>query len=402
MHRRHFAGLTASTTCAIFAFAALVPVQVSSLRAQGWSAFIIGVVGALFFGVVLAVSPFVHLLVRRFGHRPLYWLSKALFSVGCLAVVSRRDVVTWAVWSAVSGIGAALLWPITESAFAELAPDEKKGALTGLYQTALGVAFAAGPFAAAMLEAQPLVVLCTAVSLGSTLGVWRFPFHALSVAEPLTEAGGRSALLMLLTACALIGGLFENGFNGVTVLLGESIGLSERPSLAVPGVIGVGSLVAQYPAGRVADRFGALTMLVVSAWAVVVATALTPLVFFEPTLVWPLAVVWGAAGGALYTLAVVAAAKHLESRHLTHATGLLVAAYTVGCAVAPTVAGAGFDWSPRFGLSTVFVPIAFAAAIAITRAFRGLDAPSLPAVPAATDVDAAFVVRADGRHRSAR
>jgi predicted MFS family arabinose efflux permease len=65
-----------------------------------------------------------------------------------------------------------------------------------------------------------------------------------------------------------------------------------------------------------------------------------------PALVWPIAFVWGAAGGTLYTLTMLDIGSRERGITLVNSTSVLVLTYTLGALVASSSAGALLDWSP--------------------------------------------------------
>ena len=65
-----------------------------------------------------------------------------------------------------------------------------------------------------------------------------------------------------------------------------------------------------------------------------------------PVLVWPIALLWGAAGGTLYTLTMLDIGSRERGITLVNSTSVLVLTYTLGALVASSCAGVLLDWSP--------------------------------------------------------
>lgn len=358
---RAFWGIALSSASSLLAYSIFAPLEVLALDRLGLSAFLNGLVSSLFFIVVLGSGPFVHLIVRRLGHARVYWLAKVLMSASFLVVLVDASTAGWIACSLLMGVGGALLWPVTEACIAELAPEDRKGRCAGIYQTVLGAFFAIGPFVASFfaMDLRAAALLCAFLSAASGIAVSRFGWTMLQPVGKLAQAGsperGRfSALLALLVICAFVGGFFENGLNGLSVLLGKAVGFDDVRSAWVPGVIGIGSLAAQYPVGLAADRRGSKPVLFVSMAALLVATVLLPVALLDRHSLWVLGLLWGAAGGALYTVSLILIAKQVPPGHVVQCTGLMVAAYTFGCTVSPSVGGFCFDLSPVWGTGLAF------------------------------------------------
>lgn len=364
MNASQFAGITLSTVMSLLAISTFMTIEVLMLDSIGASAFMNGLVCSLFFIVIILSDPFIHKLINRFGHRRLYFICKMVLSASFLLILVDHSIYAWALSSFIMGVAVAFLWPLTEASIAELAPAEQKGKFTGLYQTALAIGFAVGPFIASVFgnHIKELMVFCCIISSASYLAARHFPWHSLAQTEDFTSADTQippqfKLLMAALLISAFIGGFFENGLNGLSILIGKEIGLTDKLATIVPGVIAVGSFLSQYPIGVWADKNKSSRVLLISLTCLAAATLPLPLVFAEKHFIWFLAFVWGAAGGALYTLAIIIIAKHVDNRFTVQATGLVVAAYTVGCAVSPSIGGISFDIALLSGVTLLFLVI---------------------------------------------
>jgi len=361
---KQFCLLTISTVFSLLAFSIFLTKEVVELDRLKLTAFEIGLISSIFFFVIIIINPFIQRIVKVFSHGYLYIFCK-LFSAFCfLIIIVSNTTFLWALCSFVLGLSAAILWPITEACIAELAPEESKGKYTGIYQTALGIAFAAGPFIVALFDNHltGLMVFCFLISFVSTLAIHRFPWHLLSMAEDFSKLDFNSGkqlrqLVPVLIICSFIGGFYENGINGLSILLGKSVGFDDTSAVLLPGIIGLGSFLAQYPIGVWADRYKASNVLVISLVLLAFFTALLPLGYIEKQILWPLAIIWGAVGGAMYTLSLIIISRCVDKKYTVQFTGLMIAAYTIGCAVSPAIGGYFFDLSPMWGIAISFTLI---------------------------------------------
>jgi len=165
-------------------------------------------------------------------------------------------------------------------------------------------------------------------------GLW----HAV-VAHPVVMLAG------------FVAGFFEMGLGSVLPLYGLSLGLATGAAALLLSVSGAGGTVFAIPAGMLADRFadparGRHRLMLWLVGLLVSACAAGFAVPTWPALVWPIALVWGAAGGTLYTLTMLDIGSRERGITLVNSTSVLVLTYTLGALVASSSAGALLDWSP--------------------------------------------------------
>ena len=364
MNFRQFLCLVASTVSSLTAASVFLTLEVLSLERLHLSAFANGAVTSLFFLVILALGVFAHKLVKCYGHRKIYLYSKIILSFSYLIILIDQSVWGWAIASICLGVGGALIWPLTESSIAELSPNESKGRYVGLYQTALSVAFICGPFlASAFLDHIPwLIIFCFVISLVSQLFVRQFPWHFSVESEDLKKmdsgvSKNLKRLLPVLLLCSFIGGFYESGLGGLSIIVGLRAGFSDHWATSIPGIIAFGAFLTQYPLGLLADRYKAQTILLVLLLLLILIIVPLPAVFEEKYILLPLAMMWGAFGGAMSTLAMIVTAQKVDKGLTMYFTGLMVAVSTIGCAVAPSISGYSFDVSQKWGVPVVFTTL---------------------------------------------
>ena len=377
MTPKQFYFLSASTACSILAFAAFNPAQVIALNHLELSAFINGFITSIFFITILAIGPFVYKFVDIFGHSKLYFIAKMLLSLSYLIILIDQSAWAWGICTLFMGMGAAIIWPITEACIAELAPQDKKGKYTGLYQVIVGVAFAIGPLIAAILSSHLfiLMIFCFAVSALSYLPIKSFPWDKLCKTESFLTIDPKAKqhyryLVPILVISSFIGGFYENGLNGLSILVGKAAGFDDYWAVLLPGALAVGSLCAQYPVGLWADRHKANKMLVIAFALLIFSTLLLPLGFVEKQALWPIVLIWGAVSGAMYTLSLIIISKQVDKQYIVQFTGIMVGAYTVGCALSPAAGGFFFDHSHMWGITLGFTAILAAAFVATALLLR--------------------------------
>jgi len=359
--------IAASNVLTVLSFAMAGPLLVVDLAQRGWSATAVGAFAAGPFLAILLGAPFGPALRRRLGPLGAQRLGLALATIGAAIIAAVSDPIGWTIGYLVSGLGAAVLWGLSDALIAENAPAARVGRVTGAFQTFIGMAFAVGPFLPQALGFDLHTALTLALVIAAT--AWIPILRVRSVDLPGVEgiAGRPRGMRMLLAvgpllvASAMVGGVFETGSNALGAVQALAIGLSPAAAVLVPGVIGFGSLAGQIPAGWVADRISARTTTVAALALLagsVGALAAAPAV---PWLLWPVAFVWGAMGGALYTLAIVHIGVTMRgSGSVGQATAAAITLYTFGALVGPLLSGPAMDLAPSYGLPLVLGLVAMA------------------------------------------
>ena len=348
--------LCVSTLLTVAGFAGALPVAATVMERQGLSAGVIGVITSLVYAGVLCMAPFQPFLAKRFGAVPAYQMGKVLSGCGFLALALAHAPWMWAGATLFIGFGAGLTWPVTDSLVASFAPEDKKGAWMGLFQTGMGAAFALGPFIAAGLAPNTMFVTAAVTSVATSL-----PLIGRQAEVKRSAGGVNDGLWSVLRAApglpllAFIGGFFENGTHSAITLSALALSWKEAGAIALAGVIGAGAFVVQYPIGKLADGMGARRIILLTLLVFIVSTLPLPMGRAAPWLLWGIAFVWGAAGGCLYTLAMTGMAQRFSGTQVLTATTLMVMSYTVGGISGPAVAGYAVEWSPLMGPTVLFV-----------------------------------------------
>jgi MFS family permease len=132
------------------------------------------------------------------------------------------------------------------------------------------------------------------------------------------------------------------------------------------------------PGGLLIDRLknptqGRRTLMLTLVALLLTASVATLGVDKAPWLVWPVAALWGAAGGNLYTLTMTDISSRETGITLVNSTAVLVLAYTLGALVASSISGALIDVSPWLGFPVVLVLVSGLATAALVRARRRRD-----------------------------
>lgn len=349
--------------------------------AAGRSALAVGLLAsALWLGILLA-SVSAHTLVQRHGHARVF-VGANLLALGAAVAAALQGAasgspVPYAGWLAaalVLGLGAGWVWVAGEAWLAEAAPADRRGFFVGLFETAVGLGFMAGPALLPLMRwlGQPVPwasALLMTLALLASAALLRSPpppddTTPAAPGSPPGDGPAWRALAVPLVGVAVISGLMEGGVASLLPSVSMRIGFSFEAAAWLGAVIGAGSALLQVPAGHLADRAGVRFSTLLAWLVVLLANAALLLATVYPAaagsvstatavhpVLWGVGFALGGAGGAIYTLTIVELGHRLAGGLLVRAIGLLVTAYAVGTAIGPAAGGAVFDGYGLAGLA---------------------------------------------------
>lgn len=332
----------------------LLPLLTLSMAARGVDALLIGglaTAGSLAYMASLPIAP---ALIVRLGERTAFRATLGVGGLSTLGLAASDSPALWALLFALSGFAAGLRYTLAESWVPALVAPALRGRAMALFQTIIGAAFFAGSGALLLAGGggpwpRALVIVAT---LLATAVLWPMRAPATEPTAATARLGARGLIAQvgpLVLGAALLGGLFESGLTVALPLYGIASGLSPALAAGLVTALGLGSL-AQYPFGYLADRLPWSRVVLGAAALIVAGAPLLPLAERWPALLILLGVLWGSAGGGLYTLATIRNGERWRGQQLVGASVVTQFAYMVGDAAGPALGGLALDLAPRLGL----------------------------------------------------
>lgn len=383
-----------STFFELVGYFMLTPWLILRLTELGAPTALIGLFAASAWVGILLVTPFASALTRALGRRPTLWLSGAvpvLAGIGYgLPLEGTAALVLWFALKVLAGMASGLRWVLAEAIVAEFSTPGQRGRNVGLFETMVGTTFVIGPMLLAAVGPSSMTALWLSIALLAVGLGWAFFIPALPAEPDAHDAhvGWRGVWTALrahpvIMAAGFCGGFFESGLTAILPLYGLALGLGAAAAALLVSASGLGSTVLMLPAGVLADRLGRqsgrrggaggarLQLMRLSAVITLAATLAIPWVADTPWLAWPVAFLWGGAGGCLYTLAMIDIGARERGVTLVNSTAVLVMAYTLGGVLAPSLAGATLQWAPQGGFPTLLIAVAAVCLVLLARARAG-------------------------------
>jgi MFS family permease len=363
----------------------LSPLLLLLLRRAEVSNTVAGLFAATSWLGIFIITPFASQITRRIGRRRALWLASTVPLATALGFLLTTRLEVWFALELLASVAGGLRWVLAEAFIAEFTPPNQRGRYIGAYSTLIGLTFVVGPALLAWLgDGSPhalwVVIGFLVVGLAWTALVPRTPPEqdADSAKVGLVGLWHAVAAHPVIMLAGFVGGFFELGLSSILPLYGLTLGLPTGAATLLVSVSGLGGMALALPGGLLIDRLknpaqGRRTMMLVLVALLLSASVATLGVHSAPWLVWPVAALWGAAGGNLYTLTMTDISSREAGITLVNSTAVLVLTYTLGALVASSISGALIDVSPWLGFPVVLVMVSGLATAALVRARRRSD-----------------------------
>ena len=363
----------------------LSPLLLLLLRRAEVSNTVAGLFAATSWLGIFIITPYASQLTRRMGRRRALWLASIVPLLTAFGFLLTTRLEIWFALELLASVAGGLRWVLAEAFIAEFTPPHQRGRYIGAYSALIGLTFVIGPALLAWLgDGSPyalwVVIGFLVVGLAWTALVPRTPPEQDADSAQVGLAGLSRAVAAhpVIMLAGFVGGFFELGLSSILPLYGLNLGLPPGAATLLVSVSGLGGMALALPGGLLIDRLknpaqGRRTLMLMLVALLLTASLATLGVHDAPWLVWPVAALWGAAGGNLYTLTMTDISSRETGITLVNSTAVLVLAYTLGALVASSLSGALIDASPWLGFPLVLVMVSGLATAALVRARRKRD-----------------------------
>lgn len=291
-------------------------------------------------------APYVPRLAGLFGVRPLLIgsvLLSALVFIG-FAYVENFDL--WFPLRIVYGFALTILFVLSEFWINSAAPEHKRGLVMGVYSTALGLGFAAGPLVLKMtgtegalpfIAGAGVLVLAAAPILLAGSRTPDLEGHA-------TEGLGRIVFSApTATAAAFVFGAIEAGAMALLPVYGTRTGLPPEQGALLVSAMALGSVLFQIPLGLLSDRMDRrLLLMIIAIGSLALSLLMPPFSGAWGTLA-ILTFFWGGMISGLYPVALAHLGSRYRGGQLAAANAAFIMLYALGTLVAPPGMGGAMD-----------------------------------------------------------
>ena len=332
------------------------------LDAQGYSKTLIGlsIVAQAAAGVVLA--PFMSRIIIRFGAARSMQIATLQSAAMLILLGLFQDAYLWFVLRFLLGASGAMLWSASEAVINELAGENWRGRIIGVYGSAGAAGFALGPIILILTGTSgllPFIVTAAFVVAASLPLFWlqndanEHHDAAQTSLHRLFKLVPHIMLLNLTYAAAM------EAFIAFFPLFGIHIGLGEARSLSLLTIFALGGVFLQLPLGWLADHMNRHRLLISCIVLTITGFSLLPLIVTQPIGGPVFAFALGGFEGMIYALGVILLGEKFRGPELAAASVLFTGMWGVGTMLGPLLVGAGMDLlgnqSMSYLLAAIFI-----------------------------------------------
>lgn len=293
-------------------------------------------------------------LFARVGHIRVYAACAAIFAAATLSLHFAEGVWSWGLARMASGVCVALMFAAIESWLSFSIGKAARGEVMSVYMVLTKGALAIGPyltFGYAALAPEPWMIAAMLAALSMV------PICFTAAEQPTPPKAQPLALVeQFATAPAAVIASFGAGLvnGGVLALAPLYAAQHYGPGAAAEfySAAFVGSLLLQWPAGRLSDRID--RRLVIAGLSAIAAGAAFALALWSGDLLKLSAValflLWGAGALSFYGIAVSHMADRAEPGKLAQSAAGLLFVWAAGSIVGPLLLGPLVDWFDVAGM----------------------------------------------------
>ncbi len=316
------------------------------LDGQGIGKTIIGlsIVAQACAGVVIA--PFSPRLIIRFGAARVMQISTVIAAAVLIALGVFQDVYLWFPLRFLLGATAAILWSASETLINELADDNWRGRIIGVYGSAGAAGFALGPLVLIATGTDGLLPFVVTAGLILLASVPLFSIRDASRADGDDSYSGLMRIFRIVPYIMLLNLTYAaaiEAFIAFFPLFGIHIGLGEARSLSLLTTFALGGVILQLPLGWLADHVSRHKLLLACLVLTMAGFAVLPELIAGPVVGPVFAFALGGVEGMIYALGVILLGQRFRGAELAAASVLYTGMWATGTMIGPLVVGAGMD-----------------------------------------------------------
>jgi MFS family permease len=337
------------------------PLIALDLDAAGYSETFIGLNAAMHAIGVLLVAPFLPRLAARAGARSLIVWGLLLSAVVLAVFPFAPSVYWWFPLRLLLGVGAEVLFVMSETWTNELTSEATRGRTMAVYTAALSLGMVCGPSVLSWIGTGPTAYYVGAAIAGSATILVLLPWV---VTPARFEATGANPLRYMrlapiAMATTVLNAAVETAGLSFLAIFASGQGWSEQHAMRLISTLMLGAIVLQLPIGWIADRVDRRRLAIALAALSAVGALAWPFVLASQWLTYAVIFTWGGLFVGIYTVMLAIVGDRFRGGELVGIYGAMGFAWGGGALVGPALAGIAMKYEPLFGLP-VFVAVACA------------------------------------------
>jgi len=320
-------------------FNTLVPL---TLNVEGYSEFVIGAVGSIYYLGMFAGSISVLKFLGKVGPSKVFILSTLVLSFVTLVPGLKLDLIIWCISRFIGGYSLAWLYIVVESWLLNSSTKNNRGQYLALYMIVLYVGQAAGQLFLKITGISGVTpfVLASALTLGASIPM-------ILVKNPMPSIGIPQSMGFIkfykisptgIIGCVISGVLLASVYSLLPVYLKESnYNTGEIATMMAISI--TGGVVLQYPFGIISDKIDRrLVLILLSILGVFISLVMVGMTYFDlkgDILIASLMFVFGGITFSLYPISLNHTCDYVDNSYIVEATQGMMLAYGAGSVIGP-------------------------------------------------------------------
>lgn len=346
---------------------------------EGWTATDIAQIGAVYSVGYTLASFITPRFIRATGHVRVFAANIGMMVVSVLLCSLVTSVWAWMAFRLLFGFAIAGTYMIMESWLNEKSANEYRGFMFSVYMITAMTGSIAGTYVAPLGdEMTPVLFIVSAIILVSAV----FPIALTDSSTPSTPTAVGFDLGSLLRRSpvafvgTLLSGIIAGAWLNFAAVYARISGLSETGGANLIAAVTVGSIVAQFPLGRLSDFIDRRKVMVMGcALGIIAALWLTMLDGSHEYQLYAAACLAGMAIFPIYSLNVAHANDMAEPGEYVRISSGITVLYGVGIIIGPLIGGQAIAWAGPRGLPAVLA--VFFAIYGVYAAWRIIRRPAI-------------------------
>ncbi|WP_207540886.1 MFS transporter [Sabulicella rubraurantiaca] len=335
------------------------PLVALNLAERGMGETLIGLNAAMHAVGVLMIAPALPWLAGRLGAQPLI-LAALLMTAALLLLFPAIPIVwMWFLLRVGLGVGAEILFVLTESWANDLSDDATRGRIMATYTAMLSLGFAGGPLILSVTGTEG--VLPFAVGAGAAL-LALLLVSAPGIIKPPMQAHGQGSLLrfMRLAPVAMsttaLNAAVETAGLSFMALYAVRLGWEEQAGTQLITTLMVGAILLQLPIGWLCDKMDRRKLMIWLGVLCTLGAVAWPFMLRTPWVAYPALFLWGGLFVGIYTTMLAIVGSRFRGTELVGVYAAMGLLWGGGALIGPSLTGLALDVA-QHGLP-IFVALA--------------------------------------------
>ncbi|KGR77611.1 hypothetical protein CD29_14235 [Ureibacillus manganicus DSM 26584] len=359
----------------------LMPVISIIFEQQGISPTISGFHSSAFYIGILIASPFMEMVIRKFGFKNVILVGLTITFISNLLFVVFESIFIWFLLRLLIGIGANMCALASQTWITSTVGQKQRGLIISIYGLCFGLGFAIGPYATSLIEYNEnlpfLILACLSITV-FIIVLFLENRHSIQYDEQvnfrLMDFFTRFKLVLNYAWVALLFpftyGVLESviNVNLPTQVLRSNLDLTLISVLV--SVFALGSILFQIPLGIMSDRFGRRKILAIATAIGTISFVVGVIFFNNIILLISMLCIAGMFVGSIYSLGIAYMIDLIPKQLIPMGTVLSGIVFSFGSILGPIIGGGLLETIPHFNVLWIFIVLLLFISIVLAKGFQ--------------------------------